>query len=93
MELFRSMSNEIALVLLDMTMPGMSGEETFQELRRIRSDIAVIASSGYSEAEAVAHFGQGIAGFLQKPYSASNLVDLVAEVMAGRAKTKSGQAG
>ena len=83
-ELFRGMADEIAVVLLDMTMPLISGEETFQQLKRIRPDVAVIASSGYSEAEAMARFGQGLAGFVQKPYSAAALSAKVAEAMAGR---------
>jgi PAS domain S-box-containing protein len=87
-ELFRSKRDEIAVVLLDMTMPVMSGEETFQELRKIRPDVAVIASSGYSEAEAMARFGRGIAGFVQKPYTASTLAARVAEVMAGRRRVR-----
>jgi len=89
-DLFRSKPDQIALVLLDMTMPGMSGEESFQELRRIRADVAVIASSGYSEAEAVARFGQGLAGFVQKPYSASTLAAKVAEAMADRKRASTG---
>src|SRR5262249_53960705 len=56
-EVFRTMADEIAVVLLDMTMPVMSGEQTFQALRQIRPDLLAIASSGYSEAEALARFG------------------------------------
>ena len=69
-------------------MPVMSGEQTFQELRKLRPDLLVVASSGYSEAEAMARFGQGIAGFLQKPYSAAALAAKIAEVMAGRKKSR-----
>ncbi len=78
---------EISAVLLDMTMPGMSGEQTFQAIRDIRPALPVIASSGYSEAEAMARFGHGIAGFVQKPYTAATLAGKVAEVMASRKKT------
>ena len=47
----------------------MNGEETFQELRRLRQDVPVILSSGYNEQEAISRFpGQGLAGFIQKPY-------------------------
>src|SRR5688500_13189818 len=47
---------EIRLVLLDMTMPDMSGPETFQALRRIADDVPVILASGCSEAEAARAF-------------------------------------
>jgi PAS domain S-box-containing protein len=77
----------VSAVLLDMTMPGISGEQTLQELRRVRPDLPVIGSSGYSEAEAIARFGRGIAGFVQKPYTAGTLAAKVAEVMAVRKKT------
>jgi PAS domain S-box-containing protein len=90
LEVFRSRAAEIALVVLDMTMPVMGGEQAFQELRKIRPEIRVIASSGYSEAEAVERFGQGIAGFMQKPYSAQTLVEKVAEVLGDGRKTHSG---
>jgi putative pyruvate formate lyase activating enzyme len=48
-------------VLLDMTMPHMDGEETFRELRRIKADVRVILSSGYSEQDATVQFaGKGL---------------------------------
>ena len=46
--------------------------------------------SGYSEAEALARFGVGVAGFVQKPYSAATLAEKVAEVMTGRRRAQKG---
>ena len=46
-ELFRERHDEIACVLLDLNMPHMDGEETFEELRKISGDVPVILSSGY----------------------------------------------
>jgi two-component system cell cycle sensor histidine kinase/response regulator CckA len=83
-DVLTSLDHTISGVLLDMTMPGMSGEQTFQQMRRIRPDLPVIASSGFSEAEAIARFGLGISGFVQKPYTAAALAAKVAEVMADR---------
>jgi two-component system cell cycle sensor histidine kinase/response regulator CckA len=81
-ELFRVLADKIAVVLLDMTMPIMSGEETFRELRALRPSVRVILSSGYNEVEAVRRFtGKGLAGFLQKPYSASALAEKVRSVI------------
>jgi two-component system cell cycle sensor histidine kinase/response regulator CckA len=64
----------VDLVLLDMTMPVMSGEEALRQLKKLRPDVPVVASSGYNEIEALQRFGQGIAGFIQKPYSAPELI-------------------
>src|SRR5262249_12246911 len=59
-DLFRILAEKVAVVLLDMTMPVMSGEETFREPRAIKPDVRVILSSGYNEVEAVRRFtGKG----------------------------------
>jgi two-component system cell cycle sensor histidine kinase/response regulator CckA len=69
---------EISLVLLDLTMPVMSGEETLLELRRLRPGVPVILSSGFSEMDAIRRFeGLGLAGFLQKPYTADRLAEKI----------------
>lgn len=65
---------DIKLVLLDLTMPHMGGEETFGELRRMKSDLPVVLMSGYTEDEVTSLFaGKGITGFLQKPFSLDSL--------------------
>ncbi|MGE0599611.1 MAG: PAS domain S-box protein [Dehalococcoidia bacterium] len=65
----------IDLVLVDMTMPRMDGEETFRELRRIDPDVRVVLMSGYSEQDATERFaGKSLAGFIQKPYRPADLV-------------------
>lgn len=80
-ELFKSQQN-IELVLLDMTMPHMNGEDCFCELRRIDPDVKVILSSGYNEQDATNRFaGKGLAGFIQKPYPPQDLIDVVMEVV------------
>jgi two-component system, cell cycle sensor histidine kinase and response regulator CckA len=73
-EVFQQHEREVAVVLLDMTMPEMNGEETFRELRRIRAEVPVILSSGYNEIEATRRFtAKGLAGFLQKPFTPKEL--------------------
>lgn len=77
-ELFREKAPEIAVVLLDMAMPVMGGEEAIRHLRKIRPDIPVIVTSGYSEMVAREHFGtRGVAGFLQKPFTAAELAEKI----------------
>jgi PAS domain S-box-containing protein len=66
---FLEHSNEIDLVLLDFVMPRMNGVEAFEELIRIRPDLKVILSSGYTEDVVIRRFpGPKPAGFLNKPY-------------------------
>jgi FixJ family two-component response regulator len=62
-------------------MPVMSGEETFRRLHAIRADVPVLLSSGYNQIEVIKRFtGQGLAGFVGKPYSAATLVAKVKSV-------------
>jgi CheY-like chemotaxis protein len=81
-DVFRENADDIVAVLLDMTMPRLSGEETFRELRRIRTGVPVILSSGYNEQDATERFaGKGLAGFIQKPYDAAELRQRLREVL------------
>jgi DNA-binding NtrC family response regulator len=62
------------LVLLDLTMPHLDGNETLAELRRIRDDVPVVVMSGFSQHEVASQFsGWEIAGCLQKPFSYETL--------------------
>ncbi|HYC77954.1 MAG TPA: response regulator [Planctomycetota bacterium] len=79
---FREAPARFVAVLLDMTMPKLSGADAFREMRRLRPDVQVILSSGYNEQDATQHFiGKGLAAFLQKPYRSDALVDLVDAVV------------
>ena len=73
-DLFRAHPNDFDLVLLDMTMPRLSGEETLQLLREIRPDVRVLFMSGYNRREVVATLGgAGELGFIQKPFTLDSL--------------------
>lgn len=77
-ELFQQHCDQVNLVLLDLQMPHMDGEETLRHLREIRPDVQVLLSSGYSEVEmAKRPFYNQIAGFLQKPYDMNTLVQAI----------------
>ena len=73
-EVFRVEPARFDLVLLDLTMPHMDGEQTFTELRRLRPDVRVVLMSGFNAQEALLRFpGKGLASFLQKPFSIDDL--------------------
>jgi two-component system, cell cycle sensor histidine kinase and response regulator CckA len=68
--------DKIDLVILDMIMPEMSGEETFDELKSIDSEIKVILSSGYSiDGKASEILNRGGIGFIQKPFNMNQLAE------------------
>jgi len=80
-EIFQDHHDDINIVLLDMTMPRMGGEDAYTELCRIDPHVKVILSSGYNEQDATNRFaGKGLAGFLQKPYTSEQLASKITEI-------------
>ncbi|MEZ5575655.1 MAG: response regulator [Candidatus Competibacteraceae bacterium] len=82
LDIYRKRRDEIALILLDLTMPQMDGEATLHELRRIDAKVRVVISSGYTEAEIAPQFaGKPLFGFLQKPYTLNALTQCLRDAM------------
>lgn len=81
-DLFGRHADEIDVIILDLSMPHMDGLTALQALRRIRPEVEVLLSSGYSEQEATQHLTEGgAAGFIQKPYQLQSLRDKVARAL------------
>lgn len=76
--------NDIAVAVLDLTMPGMSGRETLDRLRRSHPNLAVIVASGYSPDDEQELRALGIRAFLSKPHTGAELVDAVSTVLSAR---------
>jgi len=75
---FREHAAEVRLVLLDARMPGLDGEATLRELRKLRADVRVVLSSGLTDPEAAGRFAEGeLAGFLHKPFELDDFADAV----------------
>jgi PAS domain S-box-containing protein len=82
LSVYRVRGQQIDLVILDMVMPGLSGEETFAGLREINPQVKVILSSGYSiDGSARNIMEQGCNGFLQKPYALRDLSRIIRAVL------------
>jgi DNA-binding NtrC family response regulator len=87
LELVDEDGDGIDVVLLDLSMPGLSGEETFIRLSRKAPDLPVVLSSGYDHAEAMRRFeGRTPAGFIQKPYRPEQLLAEIHRCVAGPAR-------
>jgi PAS domain S-box-containing protein len=81
LETFAAHRETVELVLLDMVMPGASGEEIFRELKAIEPRVKIILCSGYSiHGEASRIMAQGCDGFLQKPFSLEKLSAKIHEI-------------
>jgi two-component system cell cycle sensor histidine kinase/response regulator CckA len=74
------------LVLLDLTMPVLSGEAALQRMRLVAPELRVVMMSGFGEGEAADRFvGQHLDGFLQKPFAAEALQATVARALESAA--------
>ncbi|HEY8994142.1 MAG TPA: PAS domain S-box protein [Lacunisphaera sp.] len=82
MEKFRVDPTRFTLVLLDLTMPHLDGEETFRQMRMLNPGVRVVLTSGFNQQEAVNRFtGKGLAGFIQKPFELGSLIQVIRSVL------------
>lgn len=82
-EAFQAAGGAFDLVLLDLTMPVLSGEETFIRLTQIQPNIPIVLMSGYSEEEASRRFtGLGLTSFLKKPFRVEQLLEKINQAVS-----------
>jgi CheY-like chemotaxis protein len=81
-ELFASRAREIGIVLLDVEMPEMNGEESFRVIRALRADVPIIIMTGYGDISAQARF-QNLkpAGVLAKPFTRAQLLGMLNQAL------------
>lgn len=78
-------ADELVAVLLDMTMPGLSGDQVFRHIQQVRPKLPVVLSSGYTEQVVTSKFaGDGPMGFLPKPWGAAELLRAIAQALEAR---------
>lgn len=86
---FRESPDSLRLVLLDLTMPKLDGEEVFRTIHALRPQLPVVLMSGFSEQEATARFaGAGLAGFLAKPFRLEELTSAVRVALEPKVREK-----
>ncbi len=80
-------SDEIAVIILDVTMPGLGGIETLRELRRRFPKIPVLLSSGYTQGSTLSDIADvDPEGFIQKPYTIDGLIEELERVLSLRSE-------
>jgi len=85
-ELFDRSSDDIVLVLLDLVMPVMDGQEAAKALKTRNPDIPILITSGISDDDALRNFaGVRVAGFVPKPFAPDQLAQAVALARRGAA--------
>jgi two-component system, cell cycle sensor histidine kinase and response regulator CckA len=83
LSIFKERTASIDLVVLDMIMPGMKGEEVLKRLRGISKTVKVVVSSGYMSEEQRDKLQEyGVDGFLDKPYSDTDAVNTIKLVLS-----------
>jgi CheY-like chemotaxis protein len=91
LDLFRKRPHHFDLILLDLTMPFMDGEETFGRLRSIRPDVLVLLSTGFIAQERLDQMlSAGMAGFLRKPHRPDELVASIRAVLESVQMSRAG---
>lgn len=91
LEIFRKRPRRFDLILLDLSMPFMDGEETFKRLRDINPDVVVLLSTGFMAQERVDRMlAAGMAGFLRKPHRPDELLARVQSILQDAKMSRAG---
>jgi PAS domain S-box-containing protein len=84
LKLYEANAKEIGLVVLDLAMPQMGGEEVFRLLRNSDPGLPVVLISGYDEQEAAVRFAaKGVAAFVRKPFDSESLLGPIRKTLGG----------
>ena len=82
-EVFKRFKDEVNLVILDMRMPRMNGIIAFGHLKEVSANVKILVSSGYMDDRRIRNiFKNGCDGFIQKPYSLTELSAKIEKILA-----------
>ncbi|MEZ4363077.1 MAG: PAS domain-containing protein [Kofleriaceae bacterium] len=87
LEQFAKGPEEYALVLCDLLMPDLDGEQTYHALSELRPNLRFVLMSGFAEHEALARLGPNLGGFLQKPFRSSALTAVLEKALQSNPTT------
>jgi len=91
-EIYRKLRDQIALIILDFTMPVMDGADVFAELLLINPKAPVVLSSGFAEQERLrSMLARGLRGFIPKPYTQQKLLTQIRSVLDTLNAERSGE--
>jgi len=80
LNVIRAQKNEIDVLLLDITFPGASSREVYEEAKRLRPDLPVIVTSAKNKEGADACLATEIEHFLSKPFGLTDLIEMIRRV-------------
>ncbi len=81
-DIYRKLQHQISLIILDFAMPVLDGGDVFEELLLINPKVPVVLSSGFTEHSRLSSMlGNGLRGFIPKPYTKEKLLSQVRAVL------------
>jgi len=82
LELYKKYINEIGLILLDIILPGMDGQEVMHQIKKINPEIKILIISGFSEVNVKNKLiAEGVVGFIPKPFSIIHITETVKQAL------------
>lgn len=92
LDIYRKLKEQIALIILDFTMPVMDGSDVFAELLLIDPHVPVVLSSGFAEQERLrSMLARGLRGFIPKPYTQQKLLTQIRSTLDALHSEKTGE--
>ena len=88
LQTYKANSDKIALVVLDVVMPHMQGEEVYRELVKIKPDLAILVVSGFSPKTAERLLRTSGARMLAKPFTRGRLTREIRDILDKKKEAK-----